>query len=460
MSRRGRLPLHALTIGMELSWLCAWATFATIGTMGRPFPLVEATIAFVGASVLTRLSSGRGWRVVWVVGVQVAGLLGASAAILHGLYHPDRPFLRAAWLLDLVGAARSPADWCLLVLVLVWAILFWIGGARLAARSFAYTAICSRFDLGLAAFFVLFLVKLLVAVNGGQVPDRISPLFLLPFFVSSLLTIGMIRVQTDERRAFLPGYRGLGIFLTFTVGALLFAAALTLFALPYLTLAAEVGLVALKGAGVAMSPLLLWLLRRLFAPQTLRVEPAPPPPHRTLPNVPAHGQEGWWMVLIEKALLWSAGILLVLAAIALAGLGVYLLLRFLLSRTPRRRDQRQPVSSLAWLRRLMGFLSGLRARLTGLQTARDAYRVLLAWARRSGSSPISAQTPSELGGRLTERFPSLRDEIGSIVGAFNEEVYREIVLPGERMTEVRSAWRRLRSPRQWPARVRVMWRGE
>ena len=166
------------------------------------------------------------------------------------------------------------------------------------------------------------------------------------------------------------------------------------------------------------------------------------------------------MVLIERALLWSAGILLVLAAIALAGLGVYLLLRFLLSRTPRRRDHRQPVSPLAWLRRLMRFLSGLRARLTCLRCARDAYRALLAWARRSGSPPVFAQTPSELGARLQGRFPSLRAEIGSIVEAFNEEVYREIVLPGERMAEVRSAWSRLRSPRQWPARIKSLWRGD
>ena len=47
-----------------------------------------------------------------------------------------------------------------------------------------------------------------------------------------------------------------------------------------------------------------------------------------------------------------------------------------------------------------------------------------------------------------------------IVEAFNEETYREVALPAERMAEVRSAWRRLRSPRQWPARITLLWRGE
>ena len=459
MSAKERLLLQALTNGMELSWLCACAIFATVGTMGRTFPLVEATVAFVGAYVLTRFSSGSGWRVIWVAAAQGACLFGASVGILHGLYFPGRPLLQGAWMLDFLNSARSLVDWLFLILILAWAIVFWIDGARLAVRPLAYTAVCARFDLGLAAFVLLFLVKLLVAVNGGQVEDHISPLFLLPFFVASLLAIGTIRLRSDGRKAFLSGYRGLGVFLTFTVGALLIAATLTLFCLPYLTLAAEAGLVALKGASVAVSPFLLWILRRLFAPQTLRADPASPPSGRDLPTSPSTAPESWWMALVEKALLWSAGFLLVVAVVALVGLCLYLLLGFLWSRTPARPDRRQPASSFAWLRRVWMFLAGLRARLAGARYARDGYRALLAWARRSGLSPIPAQTPAEIGARLQQRFPCLRAEIGSIVEAFNEETYREVALSADRMAEVRSAWRELRSPRQWPARIKVLWQG-
>ena len=460
MSARERLLLHALTNGMEVSWLCAWATFVTLGTMGRPFPLVEATAVFVGGFALTRISRGRGWRVIWVAAVQTAGLLGSAGGILHGLYHAGRPLLDRAWLLDLLGAARSPVDWILLVLILAWAVVFWIGGARLAARPVGYTAVCTRFDLGLAAFVLLFLAKLLVAVNGGQVEDPISHLFLLPFFVASLLAIGTIRLGSDGRKAFLSGYRGLGVLSTFTAGALLVVATLALFSLPYLTLAAEAGLVALKGAGVAVSPFLLWLLRRLFAPQTLRADPARPASGHDLPAIPSQGPESWWMAVVEKALLWSAGILLAVAVVALVGLCLYLLLRYLWSRTPGRPGHRQAASPFAWLRRLELFLAGLRARLAGLRCARDGYRALLSWARRSGLRPDMAHTPAEVGARLQQRFPRLRAEIGWIVEAFNQEVYREAALPAERMAEVRTAWRRVRSPRQWPARLKILWRGD
>ncbi len=166
------------------------------------------------------------------------------------------------------------------------------------------------------------------------------------------------------------------------------------------------------------------------------------------------------MAVAEKALLWSAGILLVLVAIALASLCLYLLFRFLQSRTPGGREHGKPLSPLAWLRWFALHLSGLRARLAGLQCAQDGYRALLGWARRSGLPPVLVQTPSEFGARLQRRFPPLRSEIGVIVEAFNEEIYREIVLTHERLVEVRSAWRRLRSPRQWPTRVKGLWRGE
>ena len=460
MSWSERLLLHVLTTAMELSWLGAWATFATIGTMGRPFPLVEATATFVGAFALTRLSSGRGWRVIRVAAAQTAGLLGATAGILHSHYVPARPLFDRAWLLDFLGATRSAVDWLLLMLILAWAIVFWIGGVRLAVRPLSYTMVCSRFDLGLTAFVLLFLVKLLITGKGGQVDDRISPIFLPPCFVASLLAIGTIRLRSDGRKGFLSGYRGLGIFLTFTAGTLLVAATLTLFSLPYLTLAAELGLVALKGAGVVASPFLLWILRRLFAPQTLRSDPARPAAGHDLPTISPPGPEGWWMALVEKALVWAAGFLLVLAVAAAAGLCLYLLARFLWSRTPDQTGHRQHTPVLAWLRQVRMFLVGLRARLAGLRGARDGYRALLAWARRSGLRPATTHTPAEIGARLQGCFPQLRAEIGSIVAAFNEEVYRETMLPAERLAEVRSAWRRLRSPRQWPARFKILWRGE
>jgi hypothetical protein len=55
---------------------------------------------------------------------------------------------------------------------------------------------------------------------------------------------------------------------------------------------------------------------------------------------------------------------------------------------------------------------------------------------------------------LKKQFPSLTSEIGGIVEAFNLVVYGEMDLEAEQMTLAKLSWRRLRSPRYWPARLK------
>jgi hypothetical protein len=50
-------------------------------------------------------------------------------------------------------------------------------------------------------------------------------------------------------------------------------------------------------------------------------------------------------------------------------------------------------------------------------------------------------------------FPKLENEIEIIVETFNREVYGEIVTGGQSLSSIRSALRRMRSPRYWPARI-------
>jgi hypothetical protein len=459
---RGRevLLLRVLTHCMELSWLCAWVTYATAAITHRPFPLFEATLAFVGAFALTRLSTARGWLVLCVLGVQTGGLLCATAGIIHAFYYQASPLLNRAWLLEFLHAERTVIDWFVLTLNLFWALLFWAGGVTLARRPIEYSTACSRFDIGIAAFFALCLIRLTVAANGGaEVDDPVSHLFVFPFFVSSLVAIGMIRLRSDGRKIYLPGYRGIGVFLTFSAAALLFAATLTLFFLPYLTLAAQAGLYVMQGTAVALSPFLVWILRLLFAPHSLRPDPgSASTPESAWDALAFQQQGGWWTDLIEKILAWSAGILVALAGVAILGAAVFYLLRFLFSRTaslPGKREHRGSIwSRLAWLRRLWLLLSGIPERMRGYQRARDFYGALVAWARRSGHLHFPTETPSEFGSRLRRFFPPLKMEIALIVDAFNQESYGEVLLSGEQISEVRSAWCRLRSPRHWPARVK------
>jgi hypothetical protein len=458
MTPARRRLVALLTIGMEFAWVGAWATCLTAATLGRPFPLGAGAAALFGGYLLTRLHTGRGWLVLGVLAVQALGLLVAAGGVVHGLYHPGQSLLDMAWLAEAARAVRTPAEWMALVVSLGWPLLFWLCGGLLARRPVTYARVSGRFDVGLAGFFALGFVKFTAASHGTTLDDPVSARFLFPFVIASLLALGTLRLDTQGGKTFLPGLHGLAVFLSFAVGAVLAAGTLALFALPVLTAAADAGLVVLTRAGVAASPLLLWILRLLFAPQTLRSDPAPAPSGTAAPPPAAPPEPGSWMAAIQALLTWALMALLALAAAAAVGVAVYLLVRLLLARTARAPVDAQGRPSgawLAWLRRLRGALAGLAP----ARRPAEFYRRLLGWARRSGLRRIASETPSEFGMRLAGAFPPLTVEIGRIVQAFNQEAYAEARVPAEQVAAARAAWRQLRSPRQWRARGHRWWRG-
>lgn len=94
-------------------------------------------------------------------------------------------------------------------------------------------------------------------------------------------------------------------------------------------------------------------------------------------------------------------------------------------------------------------------RLKGYRGAVQLYRAFLKWGRRSGLPHLLSETPAEYGLRLKKQFPSLAGDIGRIVETFNLVVYGELALDDKQMTLAKLSWRRLRSPRYWPARMKV-----
>jgi len=92
--------------------------------------------------------------------------------------------------------------------------------------------------------------------------------------------------------------------------------------------------------------------------------------------------------------------------------------------------------------------------LQGYRDAVQLYRAFLKWGRRSGLPHLLSETPDEYGLRLQKRFPALAAEIGGIVEAFNLAVYGEVTLDDAQMIRTRGLWKKLCSPRYWPARLK------
>jgi hypothetical protein len=455
---RGAL-LFLAHIGMELSWLYACSTFLMTAIVQRPFPLPEAIGTFLLAAALSRVVRGMGLRVISVLGLQTMGFLLAASRIIYTFNYRAYPYFGKGWLVEFLGRTRDPLDWLILVIILIFALLFWLAGVAFARRSTAYLTICIRFDYGVTAFFCLFILKSLLLVKGGiEVRDYAPVLLLFPFFIFSLLAIGLARYRSSERRDFLAGYRGVGVLLSFTVMALAFGAGLVLLFMPYLSAAAEVGYGVLKSAAGPLIPYLVRVLLFLFG-DLGRQEPLSLLTDRGEAKYIPSGESSWWSELVQKILGGGVLGLGLLMGLILCAIGTWYLLRRLFSRTSK--EERNYIHwqlALFWAQKLWATLCmGLKRAVQRLRGYRDAvqlYRAFLKWGRRSGFPHLLSETSAEYGSRLQKQFPSLTGEIGGIVEAFNLVVYGEVDLDDEQMILAKLSWKRLRSPRYWFARLK------
>jgi hypothetical protein len=462
-NRKGLL-WYLVSGAVELSWFLGWAMFCSLVVMKQPFPFLETVIAFALAVSVTRLVTGKRWRIITVLGTEIPGFVCAALLLIHGIYHAAAPLWERGWLMAFFRAPRDVMEGMILALNLLLIGVLWALGAALARRARGYASACIRFDFGLAAFFALFIIKLVALTKGEPIAeDSLSQLFIFPFFFFGLLAIGMARLETPAARAFLPGYRGMGVIVSFVVAVLLGAGGVLLFFLPGLTAAAQLGYRALSSAAKPLLSVLIVILRFLFGPHNgpaVEVAAGSPLGHADLAKMPPEAQS-WWMALLDQVLAWGAlGLAVILGVLMLAAV-VYYTVRWLLSRTQG--EERQAGLPLpVWLARFFAVLRACWAgiwrkiqwEMGGYPRAALLYGALLRWAGRSGLPQERGETPLEFGMRLTGRFAALAPQIDRIIGAYNREVYGQRVLAAAPLGEANSAWRFLRSPRRWPVRLK------
>jgi len=462
MKRENDTLLLAVHGAMEFTWRYAWAGFAMFGMTGRPVPLFEALIAFSIAAVVTRLSRGRGWRILYILALQAFSLVFAAGALIHVFYYRSLPFWSRGWITEFFSAPRTPLEWIMLIILGFWILLFWAGGVNLGRKPPIYYTVCARFDLGLVAFLVLFLLEWLLVARGGiQAPDPLAKYLIFPYFLFSVFAVGLARNRDNERREYLAGHRGAGIISTVLASLVLVGTALFLFFLPVFTAVAETGYAVMKEAAEPLGPVVVAVLRFLFmgrrpatccgAPSGSAGELQPPP---EFPD-----ESSWWEEIIEAVVMWG-GIGLVAAALfVLTAVGIWALARWLLSRTAPAESGRgeRPFFSF-WASQVLAFLNYLRrwfhARGKRTRLAPRLFARLLSWGKRSGVFRLSSETPGEYGARLTRRFPVLREEIELIIELYHGEVYGDRKMTETQSTAAGAARRKLRSPAHWPSRLR------
>ncbi|RJQ78101.1 MAG: DUF4129 domain-containing protein [Desulfobacteraceae bacterium] len=464
MKTKDKLFSFLLRSGMELSWLYAWAYFMSEAMLQRAFPLPEGmgTFLLAALSTQTRWFPGRGWlRFALVPVVQATGLIFSALFVAYAFTDGLRPFFGRAWLSEFFLPARGILDGLSLAVLGGFILAFWIGGSATARRSDTYTSICHRFDLGVTALFVLYLIKFILVYKGGiHIRDPYGELAVFPFIIFSLLAMGTNNQRGHAPKAFLAGFRGIGLILSFSLTVLGLGVAAVLFFLPHLTRAAEAGFRGLKAAAGLLEPILVSILRFLFVSRRMREEPIPPNP---APDVLQFGYlpaEGGWASFLHHLIKWAVIGTIALLVLALVSAGLWLLVRWVRLKFNRLQSSQDPPASLrevlqlirSRLCRLWRFLLEL---LHGYTCAAQLFGAVTRWGRRSGIPRLPGETPLEYGCRLAGVFPLFYQQIEIIVMAYHTEVYRETPLDGSHLKNAQAAWQHLRSPRHWPQRLKI-----
>jgi hypothetical protein len=432
--------------GMDLTWLYAGAAFTMTAAFGTPFPLVAGVAAGGVAVGITALSEYFSRRPITAIFLHILGL----AAVYSPL-----------WLLIFGRKPDSLLQWVYLVILLLWVLFFWIDGTQLVSRPKNAYFVRNRFDMGMGIFLAVLLIELLVIVKTGiRLQGLITEILIFPFIIFGMMAFSVIQDTGFEKRYFTPGYQITGMVMSFAAVLILLGAGMVMLFLPQLTTAAETSLSLMKTAARPLGNLLVKVLIFIFDYRKrigLRngYETSSEP---QLPTVPEN-TENSFINLIG----WSLMIILILLA---AGILLFVLWR-IVSWLFRKQIGEHPDFDLwqglmAICRRVWQKIH-LLVQMTfsksrGPRSAVELYRALAGWGRTSGLPQGISETPAEYGLRLEKRFPNLESDIQTIIGTHCEMVYGFATGGTEKFAAAYAAFKRIRSPKNWPVRIRSLLR--
>ena len=147
---------YLLSVFMFLSSFYPWAVFLLKAVNSKPMPLSLISFLFFIVSVFFIFFQKR----KYIVPASAAGFI-ISVIICCSIYYAGDGF--SPFPLKTSESIIS----CLLIIIFVFSI--WTASFRIISRSPGNDVLRIRFDLGLTAFFLLLLIKLIIKTKGGDI---------------------------------------------------------------------------------------------------------------------------------------------------------------------------------------------------------------------------------------------------------------------------------------------------
>ena len=458
--RSGNHLLFAAGAGMELCWLQAWTAFMLHAVFNYNAPLVFVLFIY-GCSTLTNSFCYFRQRIrlqVFVIKLIVfpVSVLAASRFLFY-----QNGSATPLSLSQLFNGHKSFEDWGLILTIVLMAGLTWKRSTRHVVTPLNSENVYHRFDLGVAAFFALMVLKLFLSARFGAdivYPD-LKTLF-SPFFLFGLLAIGLVLSPEKENRSYDSGFQKIGVVMSFAVVALSGGLGLVFFFRSQLTASAEVLSGVLKKAGPPLEGAVIWLVRLLWAPGSSHELPPPssvPGGQNTYSSLSSGSIETGWLTAVIK---WGTTALVIVMLLVAGYLLMRYLIRFLM--TPTKTVNPRISGPFDWRKRLyrlkammFRFFNRIMALTRGGNSGADLFKTLTAWGRRSGIPYQKNDTPLEYGARLAAYFPYLKNEFNMIINFSQQEIYGEIELNSSQIAAGKKAKKRLRYPEFWKNRMKT-----
>jgi hypothetical protein len=356
---------------------------------------------------------------------------------------------------------RPATGWFVLMLILFCISILWFCGIRLVTRPTDQTTISHRFDSGLGFLLFLLVIKLAIATKGVSIPmEHSATRPIISFIILGLFSLGVVRNSSLSQVGGITYFKGIGIALTFTFIILMLGGGLFILFLPEFQSLAETSADLLENLKNPMEKFVIFM-SSVYLESGFRRRSEPQLTGDYLPTIDTSGGE----LGIFHYLFIGISIVILLSVI---GFILYRLVKWLLSKikwlfseTVEEGDKRgiwEPLlSCILAAKRILSILWIKIFYPSDTSFAAEKYyRRLLRWGRISGLRHAVFETPREYGIRLGHLFPKIEKEIRLIVDLHDEAVYGGIPPDKHQLSRAGLAFRRIRNPLLWFARVKSL----
>ena len=457
---KGKKTLLYISTGMmEVTWLYALASILFLILYYPLFPIWAAILAFFVPVIITSALKGRGRRIIEHVLLHLLFYLSILLFTIYFYGNWPEPFWNFTWLEMILNQQYGAVSGFAYLLVLIWFSFLWINGYKLANRSCDYFIVTSRFDLGMVALILTFIILGSINLSFPR-----AEILIIYYFLFSMLAIALAQNLRSSPTKHPSSISETGLLIPFILTVLLIGSWVFLFFLPQLTSAAQTGYQILKIVSRPIGNLLLKLLTLLFGFQNPALEVGPTYSGEAGLPMAENVEPSWWAKLMQWLITWGGIIFLILFALFLIGWLAWSLWKWFSTRTELDTEKKGFWEELwLWLRYIFSegkrlltkFFNQIITAKRKPENISLLFQKLCRWGQYSGIPRKKSKTPAEYGKQLAFFFPDSQQDIRLIIDGFNEVIYGKRDLSKEQLDQVKKAWRRISSPTKWFLRLQV-----